>query len=90
MIASMPAPNPTLTPARHIRKNVLGFRTQQAFADVLGVTQFAVSDWEIKGRFPPEIQARIRAMGIDRLGASWSDTLFFEVPAVIIEASDET
>lgn len=68
------------SPARYIREQVFGIPNQQAFAELLGVTQPQVSRWErginhVSGR----AQIRIRALARER-GIAWNDAWFFEVP----------
>jgi transcriptional regulator with XRE-family HTH domain len=69
-----------MKPVEHIRKSVFGL-SQEAFAEVAGVSQPTVSRWET-GEFEPnrdELQ-RIRDAARGR-GIEWDDRWFCEAPA---------
>lgn len=70
----------------HIRKKVLGL-SQQALADVAGVSQATVSRWE-NGELEPnrDEMSLIRSKAIDD-GKAWDDSWFFEVPPQTDEAA---
>lgn len=68
-----------MTPASHIRRNVFGCATQQAFADLLGVTQATVSRWEVDGFISRRGQKAMRSAAETR-GIGWDDRWLFMVP----------
>jgi transcriptional regulator with XRE-family HTH domain len=65
-----------MTPVEFIRKTVLKL-TQSQLAEALDTTQASVSRWETAGRFPTDIQPKVRELA---RGGMWSDTWFFDVP----------
>jgi transcriptional regulator with XRE-family HTH domain len=69
-----------MKPVEHIRKSVFGL-SQEAFAEVAGVSQPTVSRWET-GEFEPNRDElpRIRDAARGR-GIEWDDRWFFEAPA---------
>lgn len=65
-------------PVQFIRRHVLGL-SQTKLAEALETTQASVSRWEKVGKFPTEVQPKVRQMGRAKR-ADWSDSWFFEVP----------
>lgn len=66
-----------MNPVEHIRQNVFGCATQEAFARLLGTTQATVSRWEASGRIPGHKQALVRDKA-GELALLWDDRWFFE------------
>lgn len=71
--------SPESNPALFIRTKVFGCESQQAYADLIGVSQASVSRWEQCGRVPGHRQGRIREKAHE-LSLTWDDRYFFEVP----------
>mgnify|MGYP001610167215 CR=1 FL=1 len=68
------------TPAQFIREDVFGFKTQTAFANLLGYPQNTISRFENgTRRLSIEAQNRIRAAAKKRR-IKWDNNWFFEVP----------
>lgn len=65
-------------PIRHIRKNIFKL-SQTDFAQLAGVTQSAVSNWENGGSLKSSEMSNIR-FAARHLGISWKDEWFFETP----------
>lgn len=67
-------------PAQFIREDVFGFKTQKAFADLLGYPQNTISRFENgTRRLTIEAQTRIRAAAKKRR-IKWDNNWFFDVP----------
>ena len=73
--------------AIYIRKRV--FRVSQVgMAELLGVSQAAISRQETTGFIPTDRQRVIRDLARER-GLEWSDSWFFEVPPDVEHEIDE-
>lgn len=68
-----------MNPVTHIRRQVFGCETQEAFAAVIGTTQATVSRWERWGRIPGHKQPVIRDAAA-KSGFPWDDRWFFTAP----------
>jgi transcriptional regulator with XRE-family HTH domain len=66
--------------AIHIRTQIFGVQTQDAFAEMLGKAQATVSRYETgEIQLNRDVQAAIRSLAKSR-GIKWRDEWFFEVP----------
>ncbi|HZR62308.1 MAG TPA: helix-turn-helix domain-containing protein [Xanthobacteraceae bacterium] len=66
-------------PIQNVRKNILRL-SQKVMAEVAGVSQGTVSNWESGASEPTRREmARVRTFAIQR-GITWDDRWFFEIP----------
>ena len=75
-----------MNPALYIRQQVFGCQTQDAFAQLLGASQAAISRWEKDGRVPGRWQDLVRRKA-NELRLEWDDRWFFSVPSAARRAA---